>query len=151
MNRPFLSAFLLAAGLSVLAGCGRSDDLGPTVPVTGRVTLEGKPLEVGTVTFVPDLSKGNKLTGVVSGRIDGGEYTLRTTTTKGERPGAPPGWYKVTVSTKVPPGADASKAAAVDHGPSVAARFSAPHSTPLLVEVKEGTPATQYELKLTSR
>jgi len=61
--------------------------------VTGRVTLDGKPLSHGSVTFVPDASKGT--TGPLgSGAIgQDGRYQLRTV---GQN-GALVGWHKIRV------------------------------------------------------
>ncbi|HOM17497.1 MAG TPA: hypothetical protein PLQ00_09220, partial [Thermoguttaceae bacterium] len=44
-----------------LAGCGGSGaKLPPLASVSGKVTLDGNPLPRGTVTFIPDESKGTK-------------------------------------------------------------------------------------------
>jgi hypothetical protein len=69
------SAVLLACGccaLSIfLAGCG--DDRPKRVPVSGRVTIDGKPLEVGFVQFVPENDRA------ATGKIDSsGRFTLST-------------------------------------------------------------------------
>src|SRR5262249_9934025 len=77
---------LLGALALVGVGCG-SD----TVKVRGPVTLDGKPLPMGTaVTFVP-VDKGRSATGAT--QADG---SFRLTTFKPED-GALPGEYKVTV------------------------------------------------------
>src|SRR5262245_48110528 len=86
-----LALALVAAG-AVLPGCG-----GPAeefFPVTGQVTLDGKPLKVGSVSFRPDAARGNASLHHPTGEIDDqGRYTLVTV----GRKGAPPGWYKVLV------------------------------------------------------
>lgn len=75
----------LACFLPVLAGCG-----GPKlVPVTGAVTLDGKPVDGATVTFVSEDGKNS-----FSGSTDAsGKYSLQ----EGEKVGALPGSYKVIV------------------------------------------------------
>ena len=77
----------------VTLGCARND--GDTfLPVSGRVLLNGRLLNVGTVSFRPDASKGNKSMHVPNGTIDAeGNYELITINKKG----APTGWYKVVV------------------------------------------------------
>lgn len=79
---PGRMAIVLMAALA--AGCG-SD--APTHPVKGRVTLDGTPIEKGSIRFSP--------TGEASpagGEIKNGEYSLM----------APPGESKVEItSTKV--------------------------------------------------
>ena len=83
----------LTLGVMMLAGCG---DSGPkVVPVTGKVTLDGTPLTIGTVTFYPDESKGNTVVGTSTGMIQSdGSYKLNYN----GKDGAPVGWYKVTVN-----------------------------------------------------
>src|SRR5262245_52363280 len=88
--RAVLIACLLCA---FVAGCGADDNL---VPVEGRVLLQGQPLSglSGSVTFVPDSSKGNTSSASAVGEIAEGRYRLST---RG-KPGAAPGWYKVVVT-----------------------------------------------------
>jgi hypothetical protein len=86
-----IGAWVLAFALAAL-GCS-----GPaTLPaVAGVVTVDGRPLETGTVTLYPDAARGNTSTHRPIGLIEaGGRYTLFVT---GGQPGAPAGWYKVVV------------------------------------------------------
>ena len=72
-------------GLWGLAGCGGADPNG-RLPVTGTVTLDGKPLPDGSLTLVP--------TGdgpAVGATIDRGSFTIA----RGEGP--PPGAYRVEI------------------------------------------------------
>jgi hypothetical protein len=48
---------LAAGGLLVLAGCGESGP--PRYDLSGKVTHGGQPVPAGSVTLVPDTSKGN--------------------------------------------------------------------------------------------
>jgi hypothetical protein len=78
------------------AGCGES---GPQlVPVHGRVTLDGKPLAGKTVKFIPEKETPGQGAG---GNTDAdGNYTLlavRPGATR-DRPGVPPGAYRVIVT-----------------------------------------------------
>ncbi|GIW99923.1 MAG: hypothetical protein KatS3mg111_3256 [Pirellulaceae bacterium] len=89
--RWWLVPVLVLMGLS---GCG-GDKL-PTVPVSGVVTLDGKPLEGATVTFVPQ-SPGARTASALTG--SDGRFVL--TTVKGGD-GAVPGTYAVTIKKVVP-------------------------------------------------
>jgi len=149
----------LAGLLLLVAGCGPGDDIGSTLPVSGKVTVDNKPLPSGMVTFSPDESKGNKGKFAASGKVSNGEYALESTSAAGlKKTGAPPGWYKVMVAAGMPPGMDVSAppkggtAPKTNTGESmpVAARFSNAAKTPLSVEVKEGAPAGHYDLKVSA-
>ena len=76
--------------LAGLVGCGSGPEV-DTVPVTGKVTLDGEPVEGATVDFVPDIPKGRSAVG----RTDRhGAYTLMTVE-PGD--GALPGSYRIRV------------------------------------------------------
>ncbi len=80
-----------AAVAGFLVGCGES---GPKlVPVTGTVTLNGKPLEGAVVSFQPDASMPGAMPAEDVTGPDGNYKAL----TKG-RSGVVPGKYKVVVS-----------------------------------------------------
>src|SRR5437016_4916210 len=73
-----LAAVTVGACFWVLAGCGPREDE-KFVPVTGRVTLDGRPLSVGAVSFRPDGARGNASMHVPTGDIDAaGNYELVT-------------------------------------------------------------------------
>jgi hypothetical protein len=95
------------------AGCGKSDNL---APVSGVVTLDGRPVEGATVNFQP-MTEGKALAGThvgSSGKTDGsGRYTLTTVENK-PRSGALVGKHRVTIS-KVSEAATESQA---DAGPA---------------------------------
>jgi len=139
------------------AGCGPTDTIGTTLPVSGKVAIDDKPLESGAVNFVPDEAKGNKVAVAVTGTVTGGQFTLQTTSANGvAKAGAPPGWYKVTIQTMAATGAmetkpDPNKPSVTPSMPKmtpIAQKYTNPAQTPLLIEVKEGG---SYELKATSR
>src|SRR5262245_22315912 len=93
------SSILGALALLASAGCGGGLKL---YPVSGTVKLDGKPLTATRVSFNPDASKGNNQTVSCVGRLDGeGRFQIYTTTTKRSvgGPGAPLGWYRVTLVT----------------------------------------------------
>jgi len=79
------SAGLLA--LAALAGCGPGNPLGREA-VSGRVTLDGKPLEFGNISFDPVVPTGGVRSGAL---ITDGEYSIDA------HKGLPPGEYKVRI------------------------------------------------------
>ena len=99
MFRPALLAALLLALASV--GCGSKYDLHP---VTGKVTLDGTPLENAVVTFQA-VSGGNSASGTTDAS---GAYTLHDIRPDAG-PGVEPGEYVVSVSWTEPPAVDLSQ------------------------------------------
>jgi len=79
-------------GMAGFLGCS-DDSLGTRYPVSGTVTYKGKPLEKGTITFMPPSPEARG----ASGEIVDGEYSLMTHT-PGD--GAFPGTYKVVVVSR---------------------------------------------------
>ena len=70
MNKAHLVCLLLAMVASTMAGCGRGLKL---VKVSGKVMIDGKPLERGFVQVIPKDSRA------ASGEIGaGGKFTLTT-------------------------------------------------------------------------
>jgi len=129
---------LYACGLLALAGCGGGGL--KLVPVSGTVTLNGKPLSQCTVTFIADASKGNKVAASLIGRLNAqGEFTLRTVAVKASEGGmgAPLGWYKVTL-----------RAGPNDADLKVNPDYLDPNKTPLSIEVIESPPPGHYDIKL---
>ena len=92
MYRPLLSVAILL----LIQGCGSPDEiveLPPTSPVTGQVSLDGKPVEGIVVTFIPTGdTKGIECVGQTD---ETGEYTPKQI--RGSE-GVPPGTYKVVFS-----------------------------------------------------
>ena len=95
-------ALCSAAALLFIVGCSGSTASSPkikkytgdTVPISGTVKLDGEPVSGATVAFTFD---GKPPEGFVSaGAITDstGKYVLRS----GDKTGAPPGRYKITVS-----------------------------------------------------
>jgi hypothetical protein len=165
-NRAFLLCACGFFALITLTGCGAESS---TVPVSGIVTQNGKPVEGATVTFVRgsgDLSKGE----IASGRTDAsGRYELTTHFgPKSSAQGAPPGEYKITVSKQVPPpGIPAEKYKAMVDAQNKAGengatlplnqlpppmveyfppRYSSPEQSQMKVTVEKGK--TEYEIKV---
>ncbi len=86
---------LLAAVALLSAGCG-NDEPYNIVPVSGRVTLNGKPVEKVSVTFYPVPAPGSSSAGPSSNGVTDadGVYTLKLISTK-DRAGAVVGKHKV--------------------------------------------------------
>ena len=135
-----LPSVLVAVALLIPSGCSS----GGLEKVSGKVTVDGAPLTMGMVRFVPDASKGNKTPTEPVGEIKkDGTYTLMTN----GKEGAPPGWYKVSVTASETP--DSSKPFS---GKSlVAQQYNNPESSNIAFEVKSGAPAGAYDIKVTSR
>ena len=84
------SAALVA--LASVVGCGRD---GPDLaPLSGRVSLDGQPLEYGLVQFVPESGTGP----AAVGSIAGGRFVAETA----GRSGAIPGRYRVRIEARAP-------------------------------------------------
>jgi hypothetical protein len=140
----------LGAALLLGAAVGCQNATENFLPVAGKVTLEGKPLQVGTVSFRADTSKGNKTMHVPNAEIDSqGNYEL---VTQGKK-GAPPGWYKVVVF------ANAHDLVALSAPPTTArpaapkwmmhVKYTDPSTTPLAIEVVATPSAGAYDLNVT--
>ena len=84
-----VSVVIVGAIIVVLSGCGPR-----LVPVSGRVTMAGKPVKRGHIWFVPDMEKGAKHSNYTPCALGAdGSYALKTE----ERPGILPGPYKVVI------------------------------------------------------
>jgi len=83
------SILLLVSLAMVLSGCG--DGRVARVKVSGHVTVEGKPLQHGGISFKPVM--GGRMAG--GGIADDGQYS---TTMYKENDGLPPGSYTVAVN-----------------------------------------------------
>jgi hypothetical protein len=64
-------AAMVALALATLAGCG--DDRPKRVPISGRVLIDGKPLETGVIRLIP--ADARPATGTIGGD---GRFTLGT-------------------------------------------------------------------------
>jgi len=129
--------------IAVLAsGCG-GNSTGSLHSVKGKVTLDGAPMTAGSVRFAPDKAKGNQAANEPVGTIGpDGTYTVSTA----GKPGAPAGWYKVTVASGDIP--DSSKPLVKS---SLNPRYANPDFTDLAVEVVSSPTDGAYDLKLSSK
>jgi hypothetical protein len=112
------------------------------MPVRGKVFYQGMPLRGGTIVFTPDPTKGG--TGPLArAEIQAdGNFVLRT----GDRPGAVPGWHRITIvavdATSAPAGTGYAAPRSL-----VPVRYRDPDLSGLSWEVREGQ-ANTVELNL---
>jgi hypothetical protein len=143
VRRGWLSLAILGAlALTSVVGCGGVRK----IPVSGTVTLDGQPINVGHLVFTPDPVKGNNHRISCTSRIKEGHYDLETNgiTPSDSGDGVPLGWYKVTFrlleqSTKKHPFVP----------PNVNDKFMSVDKTPLEVEVKDNPAPGSYDFKMT--
>lgn len=138
--------------LVALIGCGSSGTFtvsGPTGTVSGKVTLDGKPVPVGSTVTFRHTKTAHTPAAIVG---DDGAYTLQLAETLR----VPVGVYTVGViapSTGSKAPEDLMKASLEpkkDAGqPAIPAKFLNPDSSPLKLEVAEGQ--NTLDVKLTSQ
>jgi hypothetical protein len=93
MRSVLLTCAVFAVLVSV--GCGKSGPKG--VPVSGRITLDNKPLAGAWVTFTPKEKTGEQADLEAMGQTDDdGKYSLKAN--KDGHVGVPAGTYRVLVS-----------------------------------------------------
>jgi hypothetical protein len=86
ISRPLSFLLLFVAFLVSLAGCGADNPLNRQ-PVSGAITLDGQPMDHGSIEFSPQADDG-----VSSGAmIVDGEYSIPA------EKGLPPGEYRVRI------------------------------------------------------
>jgi hypothetical protein len=89
MSRPgLLSPILATLGLVTICGCGGSDQL-PLAPVTGKVTVDGQPLQEGQLLFRPAIGRAGR------GRVENG--VIVEASTYGVNDGLVLGKHKVAI------------------------------------------------------
>jgi hypothetical protein len=131
------------AGALVCCGCAPAAPLLPipdTVPFSGKVSLNGKPLERVLITFVPDDGVNTESFSVGCLTDEQGEYELVTRNVDQEKPGAVPGNYKVVVM-RLPSDPSAPKQV------QVPARYSDPAQTTLEATIPDDGGTQDFELK----
>lgn len=149
---------LLVTALAVVAsaGCGKPADTRPKrVPFSGKVTLDGAPVEGATVVLAPEGGSGNAASGMTNA-----EGVVHFTTFE-SRDGAVPGTYLVTVAKTAFPDGRALTADDPSYDPSTAvtavvkgakellpAKYKVAKTSGLTVEVKNGENApAAFDLK----
>ena len=130
---------LLSGGLLFAATGCRTAGGEKLAPVAGKVTLDGQPLQTGSVTFKPDAARGNASQHQPTSAIDAdGHYELSVPP---ERKGAPPGWYQVVVTAYDNPRPGRLKTL-------IDVKYQDEKTTPLKIEVIENPEPGRYDLKL---
>lgn len=95
MLRKWLGALLCVSAGAAITGCGSGDPFPKRYPVSGTVTVDGKPAPRATVVFIPlDAPEGKAYRGATVAE-DSGAYTL---TTHHMNDGAAAGEYKVLIT-----------------------------------------------------
>src|SRR5689334_22739688 len=86
VSRPLPCLLLLAAGLTLAAGCGSSSD---RVTLEGSVKYDGQAVDQGGLTFIPEGGDGQVPRATCE--IEDGRYRFNT------RNGPKPGKYRVQI------------------------------------------------------
>ncbi|HVJ84208.1 MAG TPA: hypothetical protein VM452_01120, partial [Caulifigura sp.] len=137
-NRLFLLSVIITPAFS---GCG--SDGPPLGAVTGRVTLDGKPLSGAVLTFISQSEKGSPSYG---GTDDQGRYSLMFTNTKS---GAMVGEHLVEIETTKVSAAEAKELVAqgmAAPAPYVAIPKKYRKSGALTAKVASGSNTIDFEL-----
>ncbi len=145
----FRSAYALAI-LSLMSaivpGCGGGDHIKPMSNLTacrGTVTLDGTPLEHGSIRFVPVVEKSGQ---PAISQIKNGSFTMITTVSS---PGVVIGKYKVMVeSSEELPDAGPPQPGKLPAPPKslIPEKYNKIATSGLEVEVTEGMDAVDFEL-----
>lgn len=148
-NTFLLHCFLAIASLPLLSGCGPSKP--EIVPVTGVVTLDGRPVEKAGVALVPP----GELSGLLPacGLTDAEGNVSLTTEKVGS--GVVPGDYQITVTKKETTGMLADKKG-LEGGIApggfkvrwlIPQKYASPTTSGMTVQVKSGMEPLKIELK----
>jgi hypothetical protein len=135
----------MLAAILLITGCSKTENMPTLVPVSGNVTLDGRPVTAGQVTFFPEF---NTKAGMCTGTINTeGAYEIKTSSDNQTKSGAPPGKYKVTVTPSMVAEMKTTKGGKLktDFNP----RYTDMKNTPLRVEVDDS--GKTYDLKLTKK
>lgn len=145
-NRSSRASMLAALAMLTLAatGCGESGGKLPNrVPVSGRVTVAGRPLAYGTVQFVPDDPDGHS----AMGGIKAGSFRMESAESF---PGVVKGPYKVSIVSPQP--IDPTNRPADMFSPeanrsNIPKRYGNPDTSGLSVDVTAATSDLVFDLQ----
>ncbi len=130
-RRRIVLSFSLA--LLLVSGCG--DSRPPLAPITGTVTIDGQPLEQGTITFLPDSGRS------AHGRIEAG--AIRDVTTWEGGDGVQLGPVQVVIQSITNPD---TIEADVEHRWLIPRRYGDPQRSGLTLTITPGMPPVELEL-----
>jgi hypothetical protein len=150
MHNKALGGLIVGLVATAIIGCGARDtDSLRRVPVSGTITLDGKPLGNTEVTFIPTgNTKGRGATGFTTAE---GRFELSVSN---GRPGVPAGEYRVVLNKLVmPDGSDFPLNSPVPPIESPArellpACYSNAESTTLTAMVPEGGSTIDFSLSM---
>ena len=130
---------VLVIGLFALAsGCSAEGE--KLAPVSGVITVGGRPVPSGTLTFYPEGTKGNATQHQPTGVLGAdGRFEVFV---PGSKKGAPPGWYKVVVYAVDDPQPGKPNKYFVHK------KYTDRATTPLLIEVVDNPEPGRYDLRL---
>ena len=130
-----LSAIAIATLIPLACSNGKG-----FVPVSGKITYQGKPVEQGTVTFISTTPGGRNATGMIG---SGGYYTLQTDEPKD---GALPGPYNVTIFARDEVILDYIPKKPVPPKYLVPAKYEKPDTSGLTATVTGGSNSIDFDL-----
>lgn len=134
-------------------GCAKEEpppDVPELIPVSGTVTLDGKPVEGAVVLFIPTGSTNFSALGATDAE---GKYKLQTRTGQQLRDGVPAGEYRVAVSRMVKPDGSplppdpSTPPAMVGAREQIAPEFSLPGQSRLKARVAQGSNTFDFDVK----
>lgn len=128
----FWFQFLIFCIGILLAGCEEGTPI--LAPVSGRVSYQNHTLPRGAIVFVPDADRGNNGRLAQGSIQSGGAYTIQTD----GKPGAMPGWYRVTVIAVEEAFAGYYRPGASTRRSLVPEKYRDPQLSDLTCEVKAG-------------
>jgi len=136
----------LLVAFVLVAGCGKPSNLPPQYPVSGIISLDGKPLPGAGIMFLPRGETRGR--GAMAMTDPTGKYTLKT---DHGGPGAPEGEYAVTISrvvnrdgTPYVPNPDVAEAGERETLPG---HYSDSMKTTLKANVPKGGDTINFDLK----
>ena len=141
MRARFAAAVVVMLLLVALQGCGGGGV--QFAPVSGKVTMDGKPLAGVNVYFIPVAKPGSDIAGDSGGGVtdENGQYTLKTSTRDGLKDGAQVGKHKVIISLQETRG-EGDRSITREKLPK---KYNA--ETELTAEVTAGNNQKDFELK----
>ena len=142
--------FTILLGLLLSSGCGGNEPapvkLPATVPVSGTVKLDGKPLAGAKVIFITTAAKSFGAEGVTNSE---GLYELSVSIGSQDAKGAIPGNYNVRISRFLAPDGtpqDTSKPQEIPGMESLPSRYSDSSQTTLTATVPAGGGTLDFDL-----